>query len=82
MLERKPSTRFYALESSLVIFHGQRATIRAELAASRQKYVVCDLYWMQRTEAELTRPAGKARTVLNTGRVTAERDVAGDLGSS
>jgi hypothetical protein len=68
MLERKPSTRFYALESTLVIFRGHRAAIRAELAASRQKYVVCDLYWMQRTEAELTRPAGKARTVLNTGR--------------
>jgi hypothetical protein len=68
MLDRKPSTRFYALESTLVIYRGQRDLIRAELAASRQKYIVCDLYWMQRTEAELTRPAGKARTVLNTGR--------------
>ena len=78
MLGRSPSTRFVALESSLVLFRGQRGLIRAELAASRQKYVVCDLYWMRREEAELIRPEGRARAVLNTGRYVVLRLDAAD----
>ena len=73
-----PSTRYYALESTLTLFARHRAAIRAELAASRQKYVVCDLYWMRRTEAELTRSEGKARTLLNTGRYVVLRLDAAD----
>jgi hypothetical protein len=77
-LDRKPSTRYYPLESALIILPKQRPAIRAALAASRQKYVVCDLYWMKRTEAELTRPEGKARAVLNTGRYVVLRLDAAD----
>ena len=36
-------------------------------------------YWMRRTEAELTRPDGKARAVLNTGRYVVLRLDAADM---
>src|SRR5262249_50262519 len=75
---RRASTRYSPLESALLIFPGQRPAMRAELAASRQKYVVCDLEWMGRAEADLTRPAGKARAMLNTGRYVVLRLDAAD----
>jgi hypothetical protein len=78
MLNFGPSTRYYALESTFTVFVSHRDAMRAELAASRQKYVVCDLYWMRRTEAEVTRPEGKARAVFNTGRYVVLRLDAAD----
>jgi hypothetical protein len=39
----EPSTRWFLLENVLVILRQQRALVLAELAASRQRYFLCDL---------------------------------------
>ncbi len=39
----RPSTRHFLLANELAVFRRQRGTICADLAASRQRYFVCDL---------------------------------------
>ncbi len=44
----RPPTRHFMLENELVIFARQRSAIAADLAASRQRYFVCDvdaIFW-------------------------------------
>jgi hypothetical protein len=59
MLDVVPSTRFYALENCVIILGRQRALIKAELARSRQRYVVHDLKRMQLSDAELESAEGR-----------------------
>ena len=41
-LDVKPATRFHFLHSPVRVFKAQREAIYAELAASRQRFIVCD----------------------------------------
>jgi hypothetical protein len=43
----RPSTRYFWLQSCLVSFKQQRGRIRAEVAATRQRFLVCDLEWFR-----------------------------------
>jgi hypothetical protein len=66
----RPSTPYPFLENVLLIFPRQRDRVCAELAASRQRFVVCDVtitHWRQPTDPELA-PYPRRGLVFRAGR--------------
>jgi hypothetical protein len=52
-MDLRPSTPYYFPQNALTICSRQRGQIHADFAASRQRYVVCDLFAMRSTPGEL-----------------------------
>jgi hypothetical protein len=59
LLAIAPSTRFYSLENCLVILERQRPLIKAELAKSRQRFVVHDLRRLGLSDQDIAAAQGK-----------------------
>jgi hypothetical protein len=52
-LNLQPSTPYYFLQNALTIGVSQRGRIHANLASSRQRFVVCDLFGLRRNPGEM-----------------------------
>ena len=68
----RPSTRYLFLQNGLTIFRNRRPEMRAALAASRQRFVVCDLQWFAmepfRNELDAKTSPWTERVVFRSGR--------------
>jgi hypothetical protein len=78
-LEVRPATRFLVLQNVLVVFARQRPRVFAELADSRQRFLVLDVNWTAwkgktppQTDDRVVFAAGPYRVLALTGGETAD----------